>query len=270
MRYSLIGLVCCLTAAAQVGPSGRISRDLDNFTSADWTQRAAAFYDLTTVGCPRCHDSQFPVTDGIENAMRSAPGFQELVTKGLISLLAREADYNRIALVNGYSLPEDYTDYNGDLLMAVRILRDKRSVIPLYEFVTSGNLAQEALAELGDESLVQALAILSAEPAGSLRRTATVRVIHKMAEPRNLQRFADPQSSRNTIKATLVNALSEYDYFARIEAIQGLTQLAEKDIAPLIANVAATDEYMDRGPDHALRYPVRIEAEKALKALNIH
>jgi hypothetical protein len=267
MKYLWCLVLCCMPAVAQIGFSERITQDLSNFQSADWTQRAAAFYDLTTVGCPKCQGSQFPVIDGIQNAMRSGAVSPEALTKALITLLTREAEYNRSAVPSNESLTEEHADYNGDLVMVMGILRDKRSVLPLFEFVDSGNMAQDTLAGLGDESLIQAEAVLSAEPFGSLRRSSTLRVIHKMASQKNLQRFTNPASSRNAIKTALINGLSEHDYSGRIEAIQGLAQLGDKDVIPLIASLAATDEYFDKGPDQAIRYAVRLEADKALRTL---
>ncbi len=46
-------------------------QDLAQFNSSDWTQRMAAFYDLTTIGCPVCSHSSHPVLDGIDNAALS-------------------------------------------------------------------------------------------------------------------------------------------------------------------------------------------------------
>lgn len=267
MKHLWTLMFCSLSAFGQVGLSERIAQDLSGFQSADWSQRAAAFYDLTTIGCPKCHGSQFPVTDGIQNAMRSGAVSQEVLTQALITLLDREAEYNRSALVSNASLGEDYTDYNGDLVMVMEILRDKRSISPLFEFVASGNMAQDTLAGLGDESLAQAEAVLGAEPPGSLRRTATLRVIHKMASRKNLDNFSDRENSRRAIKTALISGLSERDYFGRIEAIQGLAELGDKDVIPILANLAATDDYSDKGPDQAVRYPVRREADRALRSL---
>ncbi len=181
----------------------------------------------------------------------------------LISLLSDEA-----AQQDEASLPPEYCDYLGDLVQAVSFLRDTRSVAALFSFLNSGNMVEDALAALGDEPLARVQAILESPVSNDPRRTSAVRVLRKMAQPRNLQRFSDPENSRAAIKTTLVTALAEPVYFSRIEAVWGLAELGDKDTVALIENIAQSDAYSDTHPNIiGLRYPVRAEAQKALKVL---
>ena len=85
---------------------------------------------------------------------------------------------------------------------------------------------------------------------------------------KNLKRFSDPDNSRAAIKTTLIAALAEPDCFSRIEAVWGLVELVDTDTVGLIENIAKNDAYSDTHPNTiGFRYPVRVEAQKALQVL---
>ncbi len=188
---------------------------------------------------------------------------KDLLAQSLIALLSREG-----AVQNVGSLTPEYWDYLGDLAQAVSYLRDARSVSALFTFVDSGNMVEDALASLGDESLAKISAVLSLPASDDTRRTAAVRVLRKMAQQRNLNKFSNPVDSRAVIKRMLIKALGEPMYFNRIEAVSGLAELGDEDTVSLIENVAADDSYSDTSPNTiGLRYPVRMEAQNALEKM---
>lgn len=251
-----IGLFSLLLSAADP------KKDFQNFKSPDSAVRSAAFYDLTEVGCPHCAHSDFPVIDGLQNAIAMGAVSKDSLVDQLTSLLNTES---KVYYTSG-SLTEEYSDYVGDLVQAVSFFGDKRSVSVLFAFVSSGNMAANALAALGDPSLALVSHSLVDPTTDPLTRLALYSVLRKMTLKKNPDRFDNVEVSRATIKSALKQGLSETNFFSRIEAVNGLAELGDPDVMPLLQNLYSHDTYSD-SPQGVLQYPVREAAQKALDKL---
>ena len=254
----------------------QIAQDFAKFKSDDYSQRQAAFVDLTSIRCSACKPSM-QILDGIENAIHSGVVTHDEMAAQLIGLLKKEADYEkeiqqRFAATNVSVAPPGYYDYLGDLVMAVVHMRDPRSLDVLFDFLDSGGMVANAIASFGDPALQQTLAELDSPGSARMpsvtsdsRQLAAYVVLSHMVEAKNLQKFSDPAASRTIIKDRLLAGLSEPSIWSRSAAVKGLGKLGDADLIPVLESVAASDPLL--GPKGEGHYLVRQEAQKALAAV---
>ena len=254
----------------------QIAQDFVKFKSNDWSQRYAAFADLTSIRCSTCSPSM-QILDGIGNAIHSGALTHDEMAAQLIGLLKKEADYDkeisrRFEATNVSTEPPGYEDYLGDLVMAVVHMRDPRSLDVLFDFLDRGGMVATAIASFGDPALKQTLTELDSPESARMpsvtpdsRQLAAHVVLSHMVEPKNLQKFSDPVSARAILKDRLLaGATGSENMWARTEAIEGLGKLGDPDLTPVLKTLAETDPTNDtqgRG-----RYPVREAAQQALTA----
>ncbi len=270
----LSGIACAVSAQepAKVEITKQVQQDLSSFGSQDWQERKEAFYDLTTIGCPVCSHSSFPVLDGIDNAIAMGGVSREIMTQKLIGLLSSEAALSQKLeeawTTSKQSAPPDYSDYVGDVVMSVTHMRDKRALVPMLSFIDSGNMATESLASYGDGALKAVAPLLKSPDTDPIRRSSAMNVIRRMAEQKNLLKFSDPARARFELKTILIQGIRDSEPFARIEAVRGLTTLGDKDIIPLLESVATDDTYSDsHGSVTGYRYLVREAAQQGVQTL---
>ena len=88
---------------------------------------------------------------------------------------------NRVARKGG-SLPEDFTDYYGDLIMAVSSINDPRSVNALAGALGTGNMVTSALVGFGDAAVDAVIRQIEQNTDRTVRQSGCS-VLQKMADP---------------------------------------------------------------------------------------
>ena len=254
----------------------QIAQDFAKFKSDNYSQRYAAFADLTSIRCSTCKPSM-QILDGIENAIHSGAVTHDEIASHLIELLTKEADYEKeirqqFDATNDSIAPPGYYDYLGDLLVAVIQMRDPRSLDVLFDFLDRGGMVANSIASFGDPALKQTLTELDSPESVHMpsvtpdsRRLANYVVLSHMAEAKNLQKFSDPAASRAVIKNRLLAGVSESSIWVRSAAVKGLGKLGDPDLIPVLESVAAKDPSL--GPKGEGHYLVREEAQRALSSL---
>ncbi len=174
----------------------------------------------------------------------------------LIQALAKDAAWGR----SQARLTEQFTDYEGDLIAAVTELNDPRSIDALFEVIDTGNMALNALAGFGDESLRRTIALLDSRPADHSIRSSAVFLLVKIAQPENVARLRD-RSSKSLLLNALLRSLEDKDAGIQLTAIQGLVQLGDKSAIQQLSQVAAKE---------STEAPVRQRATQAISKLSGH
>jgi HEAT repeat protein len=221
-------------------------------TAASWQDREAAFFRLLR-SVPQVGDGShsWAVLPGI---LAAQPDSGETLRIDLIRSLAKDAAWGRSAK----SLPEEFGDYEGDLIAAVAELKDPRSIDALFEVIETGNMALNALAGFGDESLRRAIGLLDSRPANDNIRSSAGFLLAKIAEPSNVAMLKDP-SSKNLLLNALLRGLHDRDILDRLQAIKGLVQLGDKSAIQPLSQVAAQE---------STEAPVRQLAREAVSKLS--
>ncbi len=260
----------------------RITQDFVKFKASDWSEREAGFDDFASLDCAPCNHPGQAVLDAIDTAIHSGAVSRDDLAGQVSALLTKEAAFEK-QIQDAFeksgkqvsTAPPGYSDYLGDLLMAVDYMRDPRSLPALMYFIDTGNMATSAIASFGDPALKQILALIDSPGAVashsvnavSLRQSA-YRVLSEMVEPKNLQNFSDPSAARTTIKHRLMTAaVSEPDISVRLATIGGLGTLADPDTLALLQTIAAADSTPD--PQGRGRFLVREAAQRELTKLKI-
>ena len=219
---------------------------------ASWRDRESAFYQLLRSG-PRVGGGSHPWA-GLPVVLAAQPDAGESVRLDLIRALARDAAWGR----SQKALPEEFCNYEGDLIAAVASLDDPRSMDALFEVVDLGNMAVDALARFGDRSLLRAISLMDSPRADWGVRSSAVFLLSKIARPGNLARLRDPSSKRLLLSA-LLRSLHDSDTAARLFAIDGLVEIGDKSAIPALSQLAARD---------STEAPVRQRAAEAVAKLS--
>ena len=249
----------CLCLGQTTFTEARLQSDLGAFSSAQWQGRELAFNDLVYNSRAKPEPINFAPADSVTYLMRIYPASSERLRLALVSLLLIE---NKLTS-SGTPLPEEYTDYYGNLIMAVSVLRDIRSVEGLVGAVNTGGMAKGALSALGDQSLNATLAALKGSPDEETQMNLAD-VLAEMATPGRTASFKDPASAPKLKAALLDLAQSSEHPGVRKRAVVGLSQYSDQDVKSTLQQIAQSDPY-SVSPAGKTLFPVRAAAQKALQ-----
>ena len=163
--------------------------------SDQWAKRSEAFYRLIALGAAAGQGK------GVKPAL-----------SGLISKNPQKADELKVALAatldlesrvarKGGSLPEDFTDYYGDLIMAVSSINDPRSVSALAGALGTGSMVTSALVGFGDASVDAVIRQIEKNTDSTVRQSGCS-VLLRMADPATKPSIKDPAHNQK-IQQTL-------------------------------------------------------------------
>lgn len=278
-RFSVLSLALCI---ASVGlPVNLFCRVQDRSSelpalpsqaevrSEEWTVRRAAFARLiglepetyVRVGLP----STAPV---MRNILEKAPSTRDVRTLGLTQLLLTEnavvEGKSRKRIAEGLTeldekdrLSEAYLNYHGDLIAAVVILQDLRSLDALVGAIATGNMVTGTLVAFGKQAVAPVARQLQ-HPDPHVRYAAA-RTLSQIVTAGT----AKDAISQSRLKVALLGAAGDNDAFVRREAVDGLVQLDSECIA-IVERLARTDPYRAEFLDG--RYLVREAALRALQS----
>jgi HEAT repeat protein len=234
--------------------------------SADWQDRRAAFYSLLQLGLegdPRGKTYMFPSV--LKKLFSLEPERRGEIESSLIALLERE---NALALAYAETkrtMPEDLSDYYGDVIGAVAALKSPASIDSLLGAVSTGGMATRALASLGSTAVQPLISKLSDPDPGVRSGAATA--LSQMIE---INRQNVDAASRLKIEQALLRGTSDSDVGVRLSAVDGLANFREKGVIAVLERLAASDPtcfpgQADQGKDLC---PVRNAAQRALLKAN--
>src|ERR1017187_8925146 len=250
----------CLLAGADGIHDPRIQAALVQIHSGQWTDRAAGFYSMARAGLSADRRSEFPVADGVSAISRADAESRLVLVQALNALLDLESN-----LVNSGKAPigdESYSDYYGDVIQAVTVLRDTTSAPVLLKCINTGGMAVGTLASLGDEALSAAMNLL-VSTADAETRHSLFRMFAEMAEPRNLSRLTAPDS-RSKLLNVLLDGARDGDPYSRLGTTPGLARFTTPEAVQTLRRLAESDPFTSP-EESAPRYLVREAASKALK-----
>jgi hypothetical protein len=190
-------LTCSWSAAAgQSTPAGPdVNQATAQLKSDQWAKRSEAFYRLVALGGAAGQGKA--VKPALAGLISKNPQKADELKLALSATLDLE---NRVARKGG-SLPEDFTNYYGDLIMAVSSLNDPRSVNALAGALGTGNMATTALVGLGDASVDAVIRQIEQNPDRTVRQSGCS-VLQKMADPAAQPAIKDP-AHKQKIQQTL-------------------------------------------------------------------
>ena len=163
--------------AAQTSPAGPdLNQAIAQLKGDQWAKRSEAFYRLVALGAAAGQGRG--VKPALSGLIGKNPQKADELKAALAATLALE---NQVARKGG-SLPADFTDYYGDLIMAVSSINDPRSVNALAGALGSGNMAVIALVGFGDAA-VDAVIRQIDQSTDSTVRLSGCSVLQKMADP---------------------------------------------------------------------------------------
>jgi HEAT repeat protein len=264
-----LSIVCSVPYSASASPQnyGDTATNLQLMKSADWQDRRAAFYSLLQLGLegdPRGKTYMFP--SALKKLFSLEPERRGEIESSLIALLEREN-----ALVLAYAetkrtMPEDLSDYYGDVIGAVAALKSPASIDSLLGAVSTGGMATRALASLGSAAVQPLISKLSDPDPGVRSGAATA--LSQMMEETNRQNV--DAASRLKIEQALLRVTSDSDVGVRLSAVDGLANFREKGVIVVLERLAASDPtcfpgQADQGKDLC---PVRNAAQRALLKAN--
>lgn len=261
-------IVCSVPCSARASPQnyGDTATNLQLMKSADWQDRRAAFYSLLQLGLegdPRGKTYMFPSV--LKKLFSLEPERRGEIESSLIALLERE---NALALAYAETkrtMPEDLSDYYGDVIGAVAALKSPASIDSLLGAVSTGGMATRALASLGSTAVQPLISKLSDPDPGVRSGAATA--LSQMIE---INRQNVDAASRLKIEQALLRGTSDSDVGVRLSAVDGLANFREKGVIAVLERLAASDPtcfpgQADQGKDLC---PVRNAAQRALLKAN--
>ena len=163
--------------------------------SDQWAKRSEAFYRLVELGAAAGQGKG--VKPALSGLISKNPQKADELKLALAATLDLE---NRIARKGG-TLPEDFTDYYGDLIMAVSSVNDPRSVNALAGALGTGNMVTSALVGFGDASVDAVIRQIEQNTDRTVRQSACS-VLQKMADPATKPPIKDP-AHKQKIQQTL-------------------------------------------------------------------
>ena len=120
--------------------------------------------------------------------------------------------------------------------------------------VATGSMATSTLAGFGDAALDRVLEVFNSGE--NIARHSACGVLSEMLDEKNAAKVSNPVSRRK-IKDALIRAAGDQSRFLRLGGIEGLAKLGDRDVIPLIRNLATSDPAKQ----------VRDAADEALKKL---
>jgi len=260
--FLLVTLLIALVGLAreiQGQASDAIDRELDLMRNGSEAQRIRGFYDLLQ---PDNRAKPFRASIAFKALLQRVPGRVNDLETSFIKTLNIENDYVRRANRTNGTLTEEYSNYYGDLISAVSVVRDERSISALVGAIGTGNMATGALASIGSPAVDVVITSLR-DPDKRNRQGAAI-TLGKMIGPES--RVREDAPSVRKIKHALETALSDPNANVRISTIDSLALLRDDDVIRDLETISRRDPYkITRGAGQAF-YPVREAARKALAA----
>ena len=249
-----------------------VTHIIQRFHDEKSEQRAEAFYQLIEKGLGRALAGQtYLIPQSLSRTFKHQPTQSDQIKVELIGLLERESSYLKAHFIEfqktGKTLSHEYTNYHGDLIAAVAALQDVRAVNGLVEVITTGNLATQGLAMLGDNALDAVIEKLG--EGDELVRNSATRVLKQMLEMNYENKVSLSSSAIEKLKAVFIKTVQDNNHYVRIAAVEGLTEIAKRgdtDVLPLIEQIALGDTYKIRREKEDA-YPVREVAKKSLRSI---
>ncbi len=140
----------------------------------------------------------------------------------------------------------------------------------LLPFLVDNCLIPETLLEFGDAAVEPVLSVLNSS-GNDTRKMSAISVLAEMLRPKK-EHYVAAGETRTKIKKALIDALTESDQYIRQNAVRALGVSGDEDVIPVLEKVAKGDPHQFEDPEplsgaKIIRFPVRAEAEKALKNL---
>ena len=228
MRRRALLLLFAVSAGCSQNDSARI---IERFDSSEDTTRMIAFYellDLAKAGQPPARDFR---TSTLQWA---AYGRQhDDVARASIRLLERE---NHMMFLEGGTDSEEISNYYADLIGQVAALENPKAVPALIGAITTGGMATDGLAALGDAAIPWLDRLTHSADHG--RRSASMYVFGKMVDKRG--RNLSP-GGHALARTRLREGLKDGHYSVRVAAIFALSNTREADVAAEIERLAESD-----------------------------
>jgi hypothetical protein len=256
---TLLVVMVGLSHEIQGQASDAIDQDLNLMKNGSEVQRIRGFYNLLQ---PDNRAKPFRASIAFKTLLQRVPGKVSDLETSFIKTLIIENDYvRRTNLANG-TLTEEYSNYYGDLISVVSVVRDERSISALVGAIGTGNMATGALASIGAPAVD--IVITSLRDPDKRNRQGAAITLGKMIGPESRMR-EDPPSMQK-IKHALEIALRDPDANVRISTIDSLALLPDHDVILDLETISRRDPYkITRGAGQDI-YPVREAAKKALAA----
>lgn len=230
-----------------------VSRIIERFDSREDTTRMVAFYELLELS----KAGQPPATDFRSSTLQWAKFARERndVALAAIRLLERE---NRMMFSEGGTDSEEISNYYGDLIGHVAALENPESVAALVGAITTGGLATNGLAALGDVAIPWLERLTRS--ADYEKRSAVMYALGAMLEG---QRPTVSPSGLVKARTLLLAGLKDRHYSVRVAAIFALRAAREVDVSAAISHLAESDSarITIAGQTH---FPVRAAAKRWL------
>jgi len=243
-----------------------VKEDIASLQSSDWQTRSDAFYRLLGLdGSP-----QNAMRGLVAKLLRDTPEESDAIKLSLIALLTYENSVvqsaNRVYDTSGITLAESYTDYYGDVVWAISLLKDVRAIDALFGAVNTGHMAIAAIAQFGEPALDPAIVMLTTAEDPEARQSAAL-IVSEMLDPGNVTAITDP-ITRAKLKNAILMAARDEDFNVRIVAVTTLAKLRDCSLAYVAEALAQNDPYeaSEHGGANGL-YPVREAARNALTLL---
>lgn len=225
---------------------------LTDFESPEDTVRMRAFNEV--MAAP--FKGRAPSRSGPEAAEQWHAYFQQhpAIRLQLIKLLERE---NHRTSVQEFD--EEFSEYYASLIGAVSSMEDPRAVTALIGAITTGTMATDGLAVLGDAAL-NAVEQVARSPDRNTRSAGLFTLTTMLRKHSAKLR----EENRVRVKARLLEALSDPSAEMREAAINGTFDLRDPDILAVIQRMAVSDtaKVVSTG---GVRFPVREAAQRWLK-----
>ena len=237
LSLAIVLLGCCV-----MHPGAQTPPPIDELVSAlgqaDWTSRMKAFYGLVRLGNNAAINGSYSLPAAIQNLMTLFPADADLVKLGLIGLLTQENAWAGVTkaefLASGGTrgtVTEEFTDYYGDVVVAVATLSDDRSADALLGALHTGFLLLALWPRLDRSYFHQDCDSPSAD---EVLRGDAVLVLWEMLKPENRDRVKD-STSMSKIRIGLNWGAADTSSVVRSLAHEGLASLYDIPItAPVV------------------------------------
>lgn len=232
---------------------------LGEFQSSRWEARSDAFYGLLKLVSGKS-DAAAELAEEILSLARVSSK-SDRIRRALVSLLLRENEY----ATTQQQLSETYTDYYGNLVWEVSLLREPESLNALLGAINTGGMATSAIAAFGGRAIMPIIELLNNNDV--FTRESATGVLSEMLQPENARTLSDIYA-RQQIKRGLLKSAADPSPYVRIAAVAGLLRLGDRDCVSVLKDLSANDstEASELGGERGY-YPVREAASKALLQL---
>ncbi len=165
-----------------------------------------------------------------------------------------------------YLNSEAYIMYQGYLCEIMGKSGDD-SLLPL---LVQHCLEPKVFINFGDAATEEVLNVLEMSD-NAIRKVSAIHVLGEMLKPKKTGYLAKGET-RNKIKTLLMQSTKDGDRYVRSASVQALGESQDKDVIPIIDDVAKKDPYFYEKKDESTGkidkvYPVRIKAKEVLEKL---